>query len=953
MEERKYYAFISYCHKDKAKAKRLYRRLLRYRLPSKLIKAQGGEGQAPLPKHLSPIFIDDEEMMGTSVKQGMCRGLSQSRFLVVVCSPNSAKSTYVNYEAEYFVQDGRGDQIIPYIIEGKPCSDNPDTECYPPAIRIMDRLGADEQQLKEDALLRVIATILGVDMGVLSQKEKQRRIRQILCLGATVILLLTALLLYTQTMNQRIVDQHQQMLTSEAKRLTTCAVDEDIEMDLSILLARQACDYLPEGQVEASASLTALRSALAQKSIAEARDFLLPIHTLTFDSTDIEIGRSYAEGKMLACSAGERTCLYDIATGESVFKYDSRQVFFSPDASWCVVTQFDGDKCIAIGIDVPSGKELFRTEPRDVAGKWSRLLDVVVFEDDSETAYIVSGDEPQKASMDGVTRDGNVTRYDIGVIPAKVRQVYSALPRDTTWYEMALTSACYTEPHALGEEGDPLRGDLAARGYAVESAQSYPEQDLRLYQCRLEQDGRSETLLYDQQGQLCGVIPGRAYYDTSNGCIYAKNSETVRIYRTLPANRSPMESQTTPFISGISRDGSRGFFLYREGNSAKRFKSSSGFSQRVRVCSLENGSALFDGALYVSQMQTILCQIDANMSSLLYLDPTGVFHFHDISSTRDRCVWPAEDVDAVSALCFNEDEGLIVVALISEDYTDNAPHDRYLIELRDIDSGELLTTCDVTEQLNADPLGMEITTVRLLNGKLLIGTAIKSFLFDISNREVDVQSCKGSDLLQGNSTDPLSEPLTADGLLFFTSVGVNDDSMQCVSGIQDIERDVPVKSFPHAALFAYDAEAGTLVCQEYISDDVLASSVNIYQRQSDGSFLHTGEILSERPDMALRGGRNALDNGYVMLENKDCCEIYRLEDGALVLWLNDTGFALRNGRIYDMKPKQCLGTTYDYQLDYARARALSERMLETDAGAREFTSAELERYYIVSTEERS
>ena len=87
MEGRKYYAFISYSHRDKARAKRLYRRLERYRLPPKLVKAR----QDALPRRLSPIFLDDEEMMGTSVKQGMRRGLSQSRFLVVVCSPNSAK----------------------------------------------------------------------------------------------------------------------------------------------------------------------------------------------------------------------------------------------------------------------------------------------------------------------------------------------------------------------------------------------------------------------------------------------------------------------------------------------------------------------------------------------------------------------------------------------------------------------------------------------------------------------------------------------------------------------------------------------------------------------------------------------------------------------------------------------------------------------------------------------
>ena len=948
MEGRKYYAFISYCHRDSRKAKRLYRRLQRYRVPPKLIEDQRRERKVELPKRLTPIFIDDEEMTGTSVKQGMQRGLSQSRFLVVVCSPNSAKSTYVDYEADYFVQDGRQENIIPYIIEGRPCSKDPESECYPPTLRVKDRLGADEQQLKEDALLRVIATILDVDMGVLSQKEKQRRIRQILCLGMSVILFLTGLLFYTHIMNQRIVEQHQLMLASEAKRLTTSAMDEDIEMDLSILLARQACDYLPESQVDASDSLTALRSALAQKRISEKRDYLIPIHTLTFDSRDIEIGRSYAEGKKLACRAGERTCLYDIASGECVFTYDSRDVFFSPDASWCVVTQFEGDKCVATGIDVSSGEVLFRTAPRDISGNRSGLLDDVAFEDDSTTAYIVSYSGPEKAPVDGVTRDGVVTKYDVGTVPAKVRQVYDAIPPGAIWYEMALTSACYTAPYAVGQEADPLY-DRIAQDYVVEGAQLYPAQDLRIYQCRLEPEGAGETRLYDQEGRLCGVIPGAACYDTSNGCLYAKNNETVRIYRTSPANRRFDETQTSPLISGISRDGGRGFFLYQTGNTVERFKASRMISQQVQVCSLGDGSVLFDGALHVSQMQTILCHIDADMNSLLYLDPTGVFHLHDVAMGRDRCAWPAEDIDAVSALCFNEAEGLIVVALISEDNTDAGWIDRYMIELRDIDSGELLTTCDITQQLAEGYLVTAITaitTVRLLNGKLLVGSTVKSCLFDVSDRKVDVGSCTGFELF-GNSANPLSEPLTPDGLLFFTSGDVYDDSRQCLSGVYDIERGKMVQSFPDAVFFAYDAEMGTLVC----SDDALASGVRLYQRQDDGSFLNTGEILSARPDMELRGGQNALDKGYVLLENEACCEIYRMEDGERVLRLDDTGFALRNGTLYDMKFNQCPGEICDYQMDYAHARALSERMLETDSGTRDFTGAELERYYIVSTEE--
>ena len=44
-------------------------------------------------------------------------------------------------------------------------------------------------------------------------------------------------------------------------------------------------------------------------------------------------------------------------------------------------------------------------------------LDLVVFEDDGATAYIVSEGGPDRAPVDSVTRDGVVTRFGIGYAP--------------------------------------------------------------------------------------------------------------------------------------------------------------------------------------------------------------------------------------------------------------------------------------------------------------------------------------------------------------------------------------------------------------------------------------------------------------------------------------------------------------------------------------------------------
>ena len=92
----KYYAFISYSHSDKKIAKKLQKKLERYHLPTILQKTY-----PDLPKKLSPIFIDDSDLVAKgTLKTALQDNLDRANYLIVICSPNSAKSEYVNDEVE-------------------------------------------------------------------------------------------------------------------------------------------------------------------------------------------------------------------------------------------------------------------------------------------------------------------------------------------------------------------------------------------------------------------------------------------------------------------------------------------------------------------------------------------------------------------------------------------------------------------------------------------------------------------------------------------------------------------------------------------------------------------------------------------------------------------------------------------------------------------------------------
>ena len=97
----KYRAFISYSHRDERWATWLHRALESYRLPRNLVGTKTTTGE--VPKRLRPVFRDRDDLssasdLGGTVKQA----LSDSENLIVVCSPDAAKSHWVNEEIRQF-----------------------------------------------------------------------------------------------------------------------------------------------------------------------------------------------------------------------------------------------------------------------------------------------------------------------------------------------------------------------------------------------------------------------------------------------------------------------------------------------------------------------------------------------------------------------------------------------------------------------------------------------------------------------------------------------------------------------------------------------------------------------------------------------------------------------------------------------------------------------------------
>ncbi len=197
VEPPKYWAFISYSHRDTRWAEWLHRGLESYHPPKSLVGTVTSRGA--VPRRMSPVFRDREELpSATDLGALINAALEQSNCQIVVCSPQAAKSKWVNEEILAFKRLGREDRIFCLIVGGEPnATDMPgrqDEECFPPALRFRlapdgtlsnartEPIAADARPGKDGkarAKLKVVAGVLGLGYDALAQRERQRRNRRL------------------------------------------------------------------------------------------------------------------------------------------------------------------------------------------------------------------------------------------------------------------------------------------------------------------------------------------------------------------------------------------------------------------------------------------------------------------------------------------------------------------------------------------------------------------------------------------------------------------------------------------------------------------------------------------------------------------------------------------------------------------------------------------------------
>ncbi len=193
MQERQYKAFISYRHLplDLQVAKKLHKEIETYIIPKEL-RTDG--------KKLGYVFRDNDELpISSNLSESIFLALDKTEYLIVVCTPETPKSKWVEREIQYFLETHDRDHLITILADGTPETSFPDlvtkiidedgnqvSDVEPLAANITADSDRKRKRLFSVEKLRIIAALIGCPFDSLYKREQRRKRRRVAALISAI-----------------------------------------------------------------------------------------------------------------------------------------------------------------------------------------------------------------------------------------------------------------------------------------------------------------------------------------------------------------------------------------------------------------------------------------------------------------------------------------------------------------------------------------------------------------------------------------------------------------------------------------------------------------------------------------------------------------------------------------------------------------------------------------------
>lgn len=264
----RYDAFISYRHADLDTyvAKKVHKGLETFRVPRAVTKKSG-------KKNIKRVFRDQEELpIGSDLGDNIEKALAESEYLLVICSPRTPESYWVQKEIATFIQMHDREHVLAILVEGEPNQSFPSQllidECGNPVeplaadVRGVDK-GEVNRKLKTE-IMRLAAPLLSCSYDDLRQRHRERKMKKLAAVSGVVAALALAFgaySTYNAAMIQRNLEGKQR---NQSKYLadTSLALLEEGDRRAAVLVALEALPsedndrpYVAEAQYALSEAL--------------------------------------------------------------------------------------------------------------------------------------------------------------------------------------------------------------------------------------------------------------------------------------------------------------------------------------------------------------------------------------------------------------------------------------------------------------------------------------------------------------------------------------------------------------------------------------------------------------------------------------------------------------------------------------------------------------------------
>ena len=291
MEEvRKYCAFISYRHKelDKNIAKQIHSKIERYTVPREMRETWGG-------KKLGKVFRDEEELpVSSNLSDSIYQALDNSDYLIVICSPDTPESLWVEREITYFIEHHGRDHVVAVLANGTPETSFPKalttvTDENGNVIDTIEPLAANLTGVNHEhstgrlnkEIVRLYAAIMGCPFDALWQREKRQRLRRILALVSILAAVAIGYGVVIFVNYQKIQEKNDQ-ITAQNQEL----ISQDEEIKKQYAYIKEQSDEIARNNIELFNQKTEIENQ--KNSLAELNE------EITAKNKKLEIGESEA-----------------------------------------------------------------------------------------------------------------------------------------------------------------------------------------------------------------------------------------------------------------------------------------------------------------------------------------------------------------------------------------------------------------------------------------------------------------------------------------------------------------------------------------------------------------------------------------------------------------------------------------------------------------------------------